>query len=78
MCLSGRLETIKKELGSQSKIVDDDIERRLNQGIRHREAEQLVREIEKYDIDKEKKRVAEEEFEASSLGGCPSSRSAFS
>jgi superfamily II DNA/RNA helicase len=59
-----KTETIKKELGSLSKVVDDDIERRLKQGIRHRDAEQLVREIEQADIDKEKKRLTEEEFEA--------------
>ncbi len=59
-----KTETIKKELGSLSKVIDDDIERRLGQGIRHRDAERLAREIEQADIDAEKKRVAEEEFEA--------------
>ena len=42
-----KTETIKKELGSLSKVIDDDIERRLGQGIRHRDAEQLAREIER-------------------------------
>ncbi len=37
-----KTETIKKELGSLSKVIDDDIERRLGQGIRHRDAEQLA------------------------------------
>ena len=59
-----KTETIKKELGSLSKVIDDDIERRLGQGIRHRDAELLAREIEKADLDAEKKRVTEEEFEA--------------
>jgi hypothetical protein len=59
-----KTETIKKELGSLSKVIDDDIERRLQQGIRHRDAEQLAREIEQADLDAEKKRVTEEEFEA--------------
>jgi superfamily II DNA or RNA helicase len=59
-----KTETIKKELGSLSKVIDDDIERRLGQGIRHRDAERLAREIEQADLDAEKKRVAEEEFEA--------------
>ena len=59
-----KTETIKKELGSLSKVIDDDIERRLGQGIRHRDAERLAREIEQADIDAEKKRVTEEEFEA--------------
>ena len=59
-----KTETIKKELGSLSKVIDDDIERRLGQGIRHRDAEQLAREIERADLDAEKKHVSEEELEA--------------
>jgi superfamily II DNA/RNA helicase len=60
-----KTETIKRELGSLSKVIDDDIERRLGQGIRHRDADRLAREIEEADLDVEKKRVAEEELEAS-------------
>jgi hypothetical protein len=60
-----KTETIKKELGSLSKVIDDDIERKLRQGIRHRDAEQLASEIEKADLDAEKKRKTEEELEAS-------------
>ena len=41
-----KTETIKRELGSLSKVIDDDIERRLGQGIRHRDADRLAREIE--------------------------------
>jgi len=59
-----KTETIKKELGSLSKVIDDDIERRLSQGIRHRDAERLAREIEAADIDAERKRVTEEELES--------------
>jgi superfamily II DNA or RNA helicase len=59
-----KTETIKKELGSLSKVIDDDIECRLGQGIRHRDAERLAREIEQADLDAEKKRITEEEFEA--------------
>ena len=59
-----KTETIQKELGSLSKVIDDDIERRLGQGIRHRDAERLAREIEQADLDAEKKRVTEEECEA--------------
>jgi hypothetical protein len=59
-----KTETIRKELGSLSKVTDNDIERRLSQGIRHRDAEQLAREIEQADLDTEKKRVSEEELEA--------------
>jgi superfamily II DNA or RNA helicase len=59
-----KTETIKKELGSLSKVIDDDIERRLRQGIRHKDADRLAGEIEAADLDAEKKRVTEEEFEA--------------
>src|SRR5206468_1508463 len=58
-----KTETIKKELGSLSKVIDDDIERRLGQGIRHRDAERLAREIEQADLDAERKRIAEDELE---------------
>jgi superfamily II DNA or RNA helicase len=59
-----KTETIKKELGSLSKVIDDDIERRLGQGIRHRDAERLAREIEQADLDAERKRITEEELDA--------------
>lgn len=61
-----KTETIKRELGSLSKVIDDDIERRLTRsGIRHSEVEQLAREIEQADLDAERKRISEEELEAS-------------
>jgi len=59
-----KTETIKKELGSLSKVIDDDVERRLRQGIRHRDAERLAREIGEADLDAETKRITEEELEA--------------
>jgi superfamily II DNA or RNA helicase len=59
-----KTETIKRELGSLSKVIDDDIERRLGQGIRHRDAERLAREIEQADLDADRKRITAEEFEA--------------
>lgn len=59
-----KTETIKKELGSLSKVIDDVIECRLHNGIRHREADKLALEIEQADLDAEKKRVSEEELEA--------------
>lgn len=60
-----KTETIKRELGSLSKVIDDDIERRLlKSGIRHSEVESLAREIEKADLEQERKRVTEEELEA--------------
>ena len=59
-----KTETIKRELGSLSKVIDDDIERRLSNGIRHRDAERLALEIEHSDLDAEKKEIVEEELEA--------------
>jgi superfamily II DNA or RNA helicase len=59
-----KTETIKRELGSLSKVIDDDIEQRLGQGIRHRDADQLVRSIESADLDADRKRVTDEELEA--------------
>ncbi|MHB9109494.1 MAG: DISARM system SNF2-like helicase DrmD [Armatimonadota bacterium] len=59
-----KTETIRKELGSLAKVIDDDIERHLGQGIRHRDAEQLARDIEQVDLDAEKKQVTEDELEA--------------
>ena len=59
-----KTETIKRELGSLSKVIDDDVERRLRGGIRHRDAIRLAREIEAADLDRERRRVAAEELEA--------------
>ncbi len=59
-----KTETIKRELGSLSQVIDDDVERRLRNGIRHRDAAALSAEIEKADLDAARKRVTEEELEA--------------
>ena len=56
--------TIKKELGSLSKVIDDHVERKLRGGIRHRDAERIAQEIENADLDETKKRIAEEELES--------------
>ncbi len=59
-----KTETIKKELGSLSKVIDDDIERRLGGGIRHSDADRLAHDIEQADLDEERKRITEEELES--------------
>ena len=59
-----KTETVKKELGSLSKVIDDDIERRLRQGIRHRDADAFAGEIEQADLDEERKRITAEELES--------------
>lgn len=56
--------TIKRELGSLSKVIEDDIERRLSQGIRHRDAERLAHEIEAADLEADRKRATAEELDA--------------
>jgi superfamily II DNA or RNA helicase len=59
-----KTETIKRELGSLSKVIDDEVERRLRQGIRHRDAERLAADIERADLDPDRKRITAEELEA--------------
>ena len=59
-----KTETIRRELGSLSKVIDDDVERRLHGGIRHRDAERLAAEIEAADLDAQRKEIAAEELEA--------------
>ena len=59
-----KTETIKRELGSLSKVIDDDVERRLRGGIRHRDADRLKQAIEKADLDEVRRQITEEELEA--------------
>lgn len=59
-----KTETIKRELGSLSKVIDDSIEARLSGGIRHKDAERLAKEIDEADLDELQKRVAREELES--------------
>lgn len=61
--LVNKTETIKRELGSLSKVIDDDIERQLSRGIRHADADKLASEIDASDLDAARKQVAEEELE---------------
>lgn len=58
-----KTETIKRELGSLSKVIDDAIERRLSQGIRHRDVDALVRELEQTDLDALRRQNIAEELE---------------
>ncbi|MCK4412564.1 MAG: DISARM system SNF2-like helicase DrmD [Candidatus Eisenbacteria sp.] len=60
-----KTERIREELGSLSKVLDDQIERRLTKyGIRHADAEEIARELDATDLDAERKRITEEELEA--------------
>ena len=58
-----KTETIKRELGSLSKVIDDDVERQLRGGIRHRDANRLKREIERASLDATREQAAKEELE---------------
>lgn len=58
-----KTETIRQELGSLSKVIDDDIERKLGGGIRHRDADKLASEIESSDLDEVVKKTSTEELE---------------
>ena len=57
-------ETIKRELGSPSKVIDDDVERRPRGGSRHGDADRLKRAIEAANLDEIRRRITEEELEA--------------
>ena len=59
-----KTETIKRELGSLSNVIDDEVERALKGGIRHRDADRLKLRIEKADLDDSRKRATREELEA--------------
>ena len=59
-----KTETIQRELGSLSKVIEADIERRLKGGIRHRDVAQLALQIERADIDAARRRIADEELDA--------------
>ena len=59
-----KTETIKRELGSLAKVIDDDVERRLNRGgIRHDDVDQLKAEVEGADLDPARKRATASELE---------------
>ncbi len=59
-----KTETIKRELGSLSQVIDDSVERRmLSEGIRHRDADALRNEIEAESLDDDRRRATEEELE---------------
>ena len=59
-----KTETIQRELGSLSKVIQLDMEKTLKGGIRHRDADRLAASIEQANLDEERKRTTEEELEA--------------
>ena len=58
-----KTETIKRELGSLSRVIDDDVERRLRGGILHRDADDLRDKIRAMDLGDERNRTTGEELE---------------
>ncbi len=59
-----KTETIRKELGSLSNVLDDSIERRLlRHGIRHADAESLAREISGADVDTPRRRQSKDDLD---------------
>ena len=61
--LVAKTGTIRQELGSLSRVIDDDVERRLKDGIRHRDADALRRAVAEADVDEARKRAAADELE---------------
>ncbi len=59
-----KTETIRRELGSLSRVIDDDVERRLRAGIRRGDAGRLARDIERADLDARRRRAVETELES--------------
>ena len=59
-----KTETIKRELGSLSQVIDDSVERRMiARGIRHRDVEALRSEIEAETLAEHRKSTTDEELE---------------
>ena len=60
-----KTETIRRELGSLGKVIDEDIEKRLTKGgIRRSEADALALELDNFDLGADRKRTVTDEFEA--------------
>ena len=59
-----KTETINKDLGSLSKVIDDRVESVLKGGIRHRDVDRLRLEIENADLADATKQATREELEA--------------
>src|SRR5690606_37813180 len=60
-----KTETIKKELGSLSQVIDAKLAKSMSLGIRHDLVEDLETEIDTADIDENRRAAIEHELEAS-------------
>lgn len=59
-----KTKTIRDELGSLSKVIDDELDDLLIHGIRRREIERIQRDIEDAHLDEEKKAAIQDELES--------------
>ena len=62
--LATKTQTIRLELGSLSKVIDEDVEKRMRDGIRHGEAAVLAAQLESMDLCPDRKRAVADEVEA--------------
>ena len=62
--LATKTQTIRHELGSLSRVIDEDVEKRMRDGIRHGEVAALAAKLESMDLRDDRKRAVFDEFEA--------------
>jgi hypothetical protein len=60
-----KTKTIREELGSLARIIDDGLDVLMKNGIRRAQSENLAKEIDAFDLDAEQRTAVEEELEAS-------------
>jgi superfamily II DNA or RNA helicase len=58
-----KTETIRRELGSLSEVIDGRVQQHLKGGIRHADADRLIEEIEREDLEAERRQAIGEELE---------------
>ncbi|HET9720618.1 MAG TPA: helicase-related protein, partial [Solirubrobacteraceae bacterium] len=61
-----KTETIRRELGSLSDVIDERVQSRLKGGIRHADADRLAQEISDEDLEADRKQAIGEEMEEAS------------
>jgi len=58
-----KTETIRRELGSLSRVIDDDLEKALQGGIRHADADRMAAAIERADLSEDRKATTRDELD---------------
>ncbi len=58
-----KTKTIRDELGSLSRVIDDELDELLKHGIRRREIDRLQKDVEAAELDEEKRKAIQEELE---------------